>query len=161
MPFKKFALRSVGPPIRQRDQLSGLGIELFSVAEFVSQARADQQLVGRVDAKVATVEHRVHVGAQQQSVVEPVLPASSDRTNVGGLQDRGYVGAADGAAAVVGVQDDGLERTLAKPVRCQPRVAEHRPRPVPGLAEVKLDRGAKDQLRSSAKYGTTEESARS
>src|SRR5215468_11459157 len=106
MPFKKFALRSVGPPVRQRDQLSGLGIELFSVAEFVSQARADQQLVGRVDAKVATVEHRVHVGAQQQSVVEAVLAAVGYRPNMSSLQYRADLRPSDRAVAVVRAEHD-------------------------------------------------------
>jgi hypothetical protein len=52
------------------------------------------------------------------------------------------VRAADSAASVVGVQNDRLEGLLAQPVRRQPRVAEHRPRPVPGPAEVQLHRGA-------------------
>ncbi len=65
---------------------------------------------------------------------------------MGRLQDRRDMRPADGAAPVVGVQDYRLEGLLAQPVRRQPRVAEHRPRPVPGLAEVQFHRGAEDQL---------------
>jgi hypothetical protein len=53
--------------------------------------------------------------------------------------------AADRAVPMVGVQDHHLEGLLAEPVRSQPRVTEHGTGPVPGLAEVQLDRGAESQ----------------
>jgi len=71
----------------------------------------------------------VDVRPEQHPVVEPVLPALGDWPDMGRLKDRRDVRAADGAASVVGVQNDRLEGLLAQPVRRQPRVAEHRPRP--------------------------------
>lgn len=93
-----------------------------------------------VHAEVSAVEQGVDIGSEQQPVVEPVLPSLGDRADVSRLQDRRDVRAADGAAPVVGVQDDRLEGLLAEPVWRQPQVAEHRPGPVPGLMEVQFHR---------------------
>jgi len=68
-----------------------------------------------------------------------VLTASGDRPDMGRLQDRRDVRAADGAATIAhSVQDNRLEGLLAEPVGRYPRVAEHGSRPVPWLAEVQL-----------------------
>ena len=74
-----------------------------------------------------------------------MLTTCGDRADVGSLQDWRYVCPADSTAAVVGVQDDRFEGALAKAVGRQPRVAEHRPWPVPWLAEVQLYHGPKGQ----------------
>jgi len=55
-------------------------------------------------------------------------------------------GSADRAAAVIGVEDDRLERALTEPVGREARVAEYRSGPVPGLAEVKLYFGAQEEM---------------
>ena len=83
---------------------------------------------------------------EQQSVVEPMLAARSDRANVGRLKNRWNVRTADGAATVVSIKDDSLEGPLAEPVGRQPRIAEHGSWPVPWLAEVEFHLNAEGQL---------------
>jgi hypothetical protein len=58
----------------------------------------------------------VDVGPEKQPVVEPVLTSGGYRPDVGRLQDWRDVRAADGAAAVIGVQDDRLEGLLPQPI---------------------------------------------
>jgi hypothetical protein len=61
--------------------------------------------------------------------------------------------AADGAAAVIGIQDDRLEGALAEPVRGQARVGEDRPRPVPWLAEIHVHDSAQSPAQDLAEVG--------
>ena len=75
-----------------------------------------------------------------------MLTACADRSDVSCLKDGPYLRAGDRAATVVSIEDDGLERSLAKAVRCQTRVAEHWPDPVPGLAEVEFECTIKEHL---------------
>lgn len=49
VPFEKLAVRPVALPVRQRDQLPCLRVELLTVAELVPQPRADSQPVRRID----------------------------------------------------------------------------------------------------------------
>jgi hypothetical protein len=55
-----------------------------------------------------------------------VLSAGGERADVRRLQDWADLGAGDGAASVVGVQDDGLEGLLAEPLWRQPGIPEGR-----------------------------------
>src|SRR5215831_14922404 len=43
VPFEKLMVWSVGLPVRQRDYLPRLSVELLAVAELVTQSWADQQ----------------------------------------------------------------------------------------------------------------------
>lgn len=56
------------------------------------------------------------------------------------------MGSADGAAAVIGVEDDRLERALAESVGREAWVTEYRARTMPRLAEVKLYPGAQEEV---------------
>ena len=87
-----------------------------------------------VDAEVAAVVEGVDVGAEEESVVEAVFAACGKRPDVRGLEHWADFGAGDGAAAVVGVEDDCLERVLAEALRREPGVAVDRARAVPGWA---------------------------
>src|SRR5664279_1806669 len=69
VPFQEFPIRMIARSLRQGDPFAGVGIELFAVAEFIPQARADQQSILRVYSEVAAVVQGVHVGPQQQTVV--------------------------------------------------------------------------------------------
>ena len=118
-------MRAVGSPVRQCDHLSGPGIELLPVAELVPQPRTDPQSIGRIDAQVALVEHGMHVGSQQQSVVCVMLAALSDGTDVCGIESGPDLGAGDRAPAVVCVEDRGPEPVLAE-ADSREALAEHR-----------------------------------
>jgi hypothetical protein len=137
---------AVDLPVRQLDDFPGLGVEPISVAEFAPQHRADPQSVRGVDREVTPVEHCVHVGPQQQAVVQSVLASVGDWANMRRLQHRPDFVSRDGAVPMVGLKHHGLEGLLTEPVRREPRVAEHRPGLVPGLAEVEFDRRAKHEL---------------
>jgi hypothetical protein len=113
------------------------------------------QAITRVDAEIATVKQGVNVRSQQEPVVEPVLAAPPDRANVSGFQNRRNMSTADGAAAVIGIQDDRLEGALAKPVRGQARVAEDRPGPVSWLAEVHINNSAQNPVQELAEVGVS------
>src|SRR5262249_4735086 len=76
----------------------------------------------------------------------PVLSAFGDGTDMSGLQDRRDLGPRDGAAPLVRSEHNGLERSLAEPLRRQSRIAEHRSLSVPRLAEVEFDRAAKQKV---------------
>jgi len=82
MPFDEVAVGSVDAAGRHGDGLAGSGVELFAVAEFAAQSRADQQPMMLVDAQVAAVVQGVHVGAEEKSVVEAVFAADGQRTYV-------------------------------------------------------------------------------
>jgi len=69
------------------------------------------------------------------------------------LQNRCDVGSADGTAAVIGVEDYRLERSLAEPVGRDAWVAEYRSRPVPGRAEVKLYLRAQEEVEELSEVG--------
>src|SRR6476619_2220286 len=66
-----------------------------------------------------------------------MLAARRDGPDVRGLQNRRDVGSANGAAAMIGIENDCLKGSLAEPVGRKARGAEYRAGPVPGLAEVK------------------------
>ncbi|MGA8461729.1 MAG: hypothetical protein WB800_40490, partial [Streptosporangiaceae bacterium] len=54
--------------------------------------------------------------------------------------------ASDRALPLVGIQDHGLERLLAQPVRREPGITKHWPGPVPRLRQVDLHRDAEKHL---------------
>ena len=139
MPLQEFSLRSVRPVFGEGNELPDLSVEAVAVAEVIAQPRANPQPVSGIDAEVAAVEQGVNVRSQQEAVVQAMLTARADRSDVSCLQDGPYLRAGDRAATVVSIEDDSLERSLAKAVRCQPRVAEHWPGPVPGRAEVEFE----------------------
>src|SRR6266446_516494 len=142
MPFQELAGRPVRPARRQGNRLPGTLVELLAVAEFLAQPRTDVQSVARVHAEVTVVEQRVHVGPEQQPVVQPVLAAVCDWTDMGCLQDGPDLRAGDGASALVSHKHPGFESLLAKSLRSQPRIAEDRVLPVPGARKGDLDRVA-------------------
>lgn len=76
MPIQGVASEPVYAALRQRYFLAGVSVELFTIAELIPQPRAVEEAVPTVDAEVAAVVQGVHVGAEQQAVVEAVLPAS-------------------------------------------------------------------------------------
>ncbi len=67
-----------------------------------------------VHCEIAPVEHGVDIRAQQESIVHAMLSALGYWMDVGGLKCRKDRVPCDGAAAVVGLLDDCLERPLAK-----------------------------------------------
>lgn len=146
VPLQEIPPGSVGGPFGQVYGLSGLSVELFAIAEIGSQAGAYVQAVAGIYAEISAVEQCMDVGPQQKPVVQAVLSSGGDRTDMGCLQDRRDVGAANSAPAVVGVQDNRLERLLAEPVGRQSRIAEYGPGPVPGLAVIQFHRSAEGQL---------------
>src|SRR6266536_1413604 len=58
------------------------GVELLAIAELVAQARTHHESIPRVDAQVRAAEQRVHVGAQEQPVVQAVLATLGDWSNM-------------------------------------------------------------------------------
>ena len=138
----------------------GLSVEAVTVAEVLAQTGADPQPVGGVNAGVSAVEQGVDVGSEQEAVVQAALSGFADRADVSRLQDGPYLRAGDRAAAVVGIEHDDLERSLAKAERCQPRVAEHRPGTVSGLAEVEFECPAKEHLQKQLEIGRNTVAAR-
>ncbi len=92
VPLKELAVRAISLALRHLDrrQRSGSLIELVAVLELGSEAGTYLKAVLEVDAQVATVEQGVNVGAQKQSIVEPVLAASGKGQNVGRL-DTGLI----------------------------------------------------------------------
>jgi len=123
-----------------------LRIELPAVAELVPQPWADPQPIGRINAKVAAVEHRVHVGPEQQSVVDPVLSPDRHWPNMGCLEYGPDLRARDGAMTVVGIEHDRLESLLREPIWRKTRITEHGSGVVPGLTQVDLYLCAEDEL---------------
>ncbi len=105
MPLQEVALRAVYPVFGEVDDLPCPGVELVTITEVLTQSRANEQTVPGINADVSTVEEGVNVRPEQQSVVEAVLAARCDGPNVRSLQNRCYVCSADGAAAVIGIED--------------------------------------------------------
>ena len=153
VPFQEFALGPVRPVFREGDELPGLGVEPLAVAEILTQPWADPQPVGGIDAEVAAVEQGVDVRSQEKAVVQAMLTACADRADVSRLQDGPYLRAGNRTATAVSIEYDGLERSLTKTVRCQTRVAKHRARPVPGLAEVEFECPTQEHLQKLSKVG--------
>ena len=118
---------------------------MFAVTELVTQPGTDPQVVTGVSAEVTAVEHGVHVDRSSR----PLSIRCSPPTLTGGYgppaRTGGYLRSADRASAVIGVEDDSLERSLPKTLRSQARVADT-VRPVPGFGEVEFDLGAKEQV---------------
>jgi Adenylate and Guanylate cyclase catalytic domain len=146
VPLEEVAVGPVGPVFRQVDDLPGPGVELLAVVEVLAQPRAHEQPVPGINGEVSAVEQGMDVRPEQQPVVETVLATGRDGPDMRRLQHRCDVRSADRAATVISIEDHCLEGALAKPVRRQARVAEHRPWPVPGLAEVKFHHSAQEQL---------------
>ena len=75
MPLEEFSVGPVGSPIGRRNRLARRGscVELLSVAELSAQPRADEEAEFRIDSEVAAIEESVHIGPEQESVVETVL----------------------------------------------------------------------------------------
>ncbi len=109
MPLQEFGSRQVDFASGQANDLPGHGVELIAVAEVFAQPRTNPQAVFRIDAEVSAVEQRVDIGSEQQAVVEPVLAASGDGTDMRGLQNRRDVRSAYRTASMIGVQDNRLE----------------------------------------------------
>jgi len=65
VPFEKVPVRAVGPAAWKRDALPGVGIEVFAVAEFVAEARTDQEPMLGVNGEVTPVVERVYVRTEQ------------------------------------------------------------------------------------------------
>ena len=128
------------------NRVPGTLVELLAVGEFLTQPRTDVQPVARVHAEVTVIEERVHVGPEQQSVVEPVLTAVCHRSDMGCPQDGPDLRAGDGASAAVCHQHPGFEGLLAKPLRRHPWIAEDRTLLVPGTGKVDVDCMAKHPL---------------
>ena len=82
MPLQELPLRPVGPAFRQVDDFADPSIELVSVAELGPKTRADEQPVARVHTEVTAIEQGVDVRPEQEAVVEAVLTALSDRTDM-------------------------------------------------------------------------------
>lgn len=61
VPLEGFSGGSVHRPLGQDDGLSGAGVEMYAVAELLTQPRADQQAVTGVDGEVAAVVEGVDV----------------------------------------------------------------------------------------------------
>jgi hypothetical protein len=153
VPLQEVALGAVRPVFGEGDELPCPGVEAVAVAEVVAQPRADSQPVGGVDAEVAAVEQGVDVRSQQQAIVQAVLASPADGADMGCLEDGPYLRTGDRAAAVVGIEHDSLERSLAKAVRRQTRITEHRPVPVSGLAEIELESPTQDHVQKLLEIG--------
>jgi hypothetical protein len=82
VPLQELPPRPVGPAFRQVDDFADLSIELVSVAELGPKTRADEQPVARVHTEVTAIEQGVDVRPEQEAVVEAVLTALSDRTDM-------------------------------------------------------------------------------
>jgi hypothetical protein len=146
VPLQELAVRLVSPARWQPNDLACLGVELLAIAELLAQSRAHHEPVFGVHAQIATVENGVHVRPEQQAVVEPVLTALSHRADMRRLKHGWNMRAGDRALPLVGIQDHGLERLLAQPVRREPGITKHWPGPVPRLRQVDLHRDAEKHL---------------
>lgn len=146
VPLQEIALRPVCPALGEIDDLACSGVELVAITEVLAQPRADEKVVTGVDADISAVKEGMDVRPQQQPVVEAVLTARRNGSDMRSLQDRCDVGSADGATAVIGVEDDRLERALAESVGREAWVTEYRAGTMPGLVEVKLYLDAQEEV---------------
>src|SRR5690348_10483224 len=78
----------------------------------------------------------MHIGAQQQAVVEAVFATGWEGQDVRGLQDRADLGPGDRATAVIRVLYYRLEGTLTEPLGHQPWVAVDGAGAVPRLGKI-------------------------
>ena len=92
----------------------------LAVAEVLTQAPADLDVMVRRDRDVPVVEQCVDVGAQEDAVGDLVRAVGGVWADVRGLKDREGLFAADGTAPFVGVGDRHSKSALPEPqfVQC-------------------------------------------
>lgn len=97
-------------------------------APLIIDVDADLDSVVIVDAEVALVEQDVNIRSEQQTVVEAMLAALPDWSDVRRLQYWRDLGAGDRAATMIGSEDHAFECLLTQARDGEPRVTEDRAR---------------------------------
>lgn len=85
MPLQEIALRPVCPAPGEIDDLPCSGVELVAITEVLAEPRADEKAVAGVDAHISAVKEGMDVRPQQKSVVETVLTARRDGSDMSSL----------------------------------------------------------------------------
>ncbi len=134
MPFEEFAVGPVDAALGNPNRLAYSLVELLAVVKVRAESSAYQKSMFGVDAKVTAIEQCVYVGPQEQSVVDPVLAAKRDWSDVGCLKHWPNLLAGYGASLAVRAENDGLEGLLAQPSGREPLVSVHRSWPMPWFA---------------------------
>ena len=61
---------------------------MLSIVEIRPETPADPKLIVRTDCHISTVEQRMNIGAEQKTVLDPMLSSVGDRLDMCCLQDR-------------------------------------------------------------------------
>jgi len=104
VPLQELTLWPVWLALRERDDLPHLGVEPLAVAEFLAQPRTDAQAIGWIHAQVSLVEEGVDIRPEQQAVIQSVLAALGDWSDVGGLEDGPDLRSRNRAAPMVSIE---------------------------------------------------------
>jgi hypothetical protein len=131
VPLECNGVRSVSWRGGHPDLASVEGQVVLTVVEVLPQTPAHSKAVVGCDCRVASIEQRVDVGAEQEPVVDAMLAFLGDGSDVCRLQNRKDLLAGDRAATLVGLGHQGhqyLERALPEARPHQDRLAEHPPR---------------------------------
>jgi len=109
MPLKILFCGQVGRTSRQKNLPAVKCIVLFAVLVLLVNPLADLEVVLWGDCDVSSVEQRVKVAAEEDSILDFMRAALAEWTNVGGLENGQDSLAAHRAPARVCVGDDNAE----------------------------------------------------
>ena len=109
MPIQLLRRRPESRITGQQNCLALQGVILLAVIEFVLEATADLNVEVRRDGEVATVEQRMDILSQQQSVAWVVTPTVSIGSNVGSIEHMQHMGIGEGALTLIDICHDAPE----------------------------------------------------
>lgn len=121
VPGDSLSVRPIRSSAGQLDHLAGACVELRSVAEVRPETRTHLEPVPVVDTEIAAVEEPMDIGTQEEPVVHAMLSVLRDGADVCCLKDGADLAARDGAPALVGGENQALERLLSYARDDQPR----------------------------------------
>lgn len=101
------------------------GEVLLAVLELLAEAAARPKLVGGRDRDVASVEERVDIRAEQETIRYEVLASLTHGADVGGLENRKRLFLRYGAASLIRVHHEQPKGPLPQPLPHKHRVPVH------------------------------------